>query len=94
MQLRLRWFWRLVLQVETTAAKSSTSKLRNYLTKISQYHFGFWYIFIVICIYKSIYLMSRELIEFSDMIEEQFDIGEIEEIEPDDFWTSVVNMFI
>lgn len=38
--------------------------------------------------------MSRELIEFSDMIEEQFDMDEIEDIEPDDFWTSVVNMFI
>jgi hypothetical protein len=38
--------------------------------------------------------MSRELIEFSEMIEEQFDIGEIEEIEPDDFWTSMANMFI
>ncbi|HEY8782604.1 MAG TPA: phenylalanyl-tRNA synthetase subunit alpha [Mucilaginibacter sp.] len=35
--------------------------------------------------------MSDELIEFSDMIDEQFDI---EEIESDDFWESVLNMFI
>jgi len=38
--------------------------------------------------------MSRELIEFSELIDEQFDMGEIEQVEPDDFWTSVVNMFI
>lgn len=35
--------------------------------------------------------MSRELIEFSDLIDEQFDLVAIE---PDDFWQIVVNMFI
>ncbi len=35
--------------------------------------------------------MSRELLEFSDMIDEQFDIF-IDE--PDNFWQEVVNMFI
>jgi hypothetical protein len=35
--------------------------------------------------------MSTELIEFSDQIDEQFDI---EEIETDDFWESILNMFI
>ena len=35
--------------------------------------------------------MSRELIEFSDLIDEQFDI---EIIEAEDFWESVSNMFI
>lgn len=35
--------------------------------------------------------MSQELIEFSDMIDEQFDMGDIE---ADDFWQSVLNMFI
>ena len=35
--------------------------------------------------------MSRELIEFSELINEQFDTDEIEE---DDFWQSVLNMFI
>lgn len=35
--------------------------------------------------------MSRELIEFSDMIDAQFDIVAIE---PDDFWQIIVNMFI
>jgi hypothetical protein len=35
--------------------------------------------------------MSRELIEFSERIDEQFDM---EAIEPDDFWQSVLNMFI
>ena len=35
--------------------------------------------------------MSRELIEFSELIDEQFDMEDIEE---DDFWQSVLNMFI
>jgi hypothetical protein len=35
--------------------------------------------------------MSRELLEFSDMIDAQFDISAIE---PDDFWQMIVNMFI
>jgi hypothetical protein len=35
--------------------------------------------------------MSQELIEFSDMIDEQFDM---EAIESDDFWQAIVNMFI
>jgi hypothetical protein len=35
--------------------------------------------------------MSRELLEFSDMIDAQFDTAAIE---PDDFWQVIVNMFI
>ncbi|MDB4901041.1 MAG: hypothetical protein JWQ63_322 [Mucilaginibacter sp.] len=35
--------------------------------------------------------MSEELIEFSDLIDEQFDVAEIEE---GDFWESILNMFI
>lgn len=35
--------------------------------------------------------MSRELLEFSDMIDDQFDIISIE---PDNFWQMIVNMFI
>jgi hypothetical protein len=35
--------------------------------------------------------MSQELIEFSNLIDEQFDIAEIEEV---DFWESILNMFI
>jgi hypothetical protein len=35
--------------------------------------------------------MSRELIEFSDLIDEQFEAAEIEE---GDFWEAVLNMFI
>ncbi len=35
--------------------------------------------------------MSRELIEFSDMIDEQFDIADAE---PDNFWEQLVNLFI
>lgn len=35
--------------------------------------------------------MSRELVEFSDLIDEQFDI---EVSEDDNFWESVLNMFI
>ena len=35
--------------------------------------------------------MSTELMEFSDQINEQFDM---EDIETDDFWQSILNMFI
>jgi hypothetical protein len=35
--------------------------------------------------------MSRELTEFSEMIDEQF---EIEETEPDTFWNDILNLFI
>jgi len=37
--------------------------------------------------------MSDELIEFSELIEEKFEIEEIN-IEADDFWEAVVNLFI
>ncbi|MDF2431208.1 MAG: hypothetical protein JWP44_839 [Mucilaginibacter sp.] len=37
--------------------------------------------------------MSRELLEFSDMIDEQFEFTEIE-IEKGDFWDLMVNLFI
>jgi hypothetical protein len=35
--------------------------------------------------------MSRELLEFSDMIDEHFEFTEIEE---GDFWELMVNLFI
>lgn len=35
--------------------------------------------------------MSEELIEFSDLIDEQFDVADIEE---ENFWESILNMFI
>lgn len=35
--------------------------------------------------------MSRELVEFSELIDEQFDL---EELEASEFWQSVLNMFI
>jgi hypothetical protein len=35
--------------------------------------------------------MSRELAEFSDLIDEQFDK---EDIEPDTFWNDIINLFI
>ena len=37
--------------------------------------------------------MSQELIDFSDQIDEHFNMGDIV-IEADDFWQSVLNMFI
>lgn len=37
--------------------------------------------------------MSRELLEISEQIDEQFEIEEIN-IESDDFWQSVLNLFI
>jgi hypothetical protein len=36
-------------------------------------------------------IMSRELIEFSDLLDEQFDIAEVEE---EEYWQSILNMFI
>jgi hypothetical protein len=36
--------------------------------------------------------MSRELTEFSELIDEQFDIDVV--IDPDTFWEQLVNMFI
>ena len=35
--------------------------------------------------------MSRELTEFSELIDEQFDLAEPE---AEDFWQSVLNLFI
>jgi len=35
--------------------------------------------------------MSQELLEFSEQIDEQFDIADIES---DDFWQSIINLFI
>jgi hypothetical protein len=35
--------------------------------------------------------MSQELIDFSDQIDEQFEIADIEN---DDFWEAIVNLFI
>jgi len=35
--------------------------------------------------------MSRELIEFSDLIDEHFAMSDAE---PDDFWQMIINMFI
>ena len=37
--------------------------------------------------------MSQELIEFSDLIDERFEPTEIV-IETDDFWETVLNLFI
>lgn len=37
--------------------------------------------------------MSRELLEVSDQIEEQFEIEDVD-LENEDFWQSVVNLFI
>ena len=38
--------------------------------------------------------MSRELIEFSEMIDEQFDITETTPQTGDDFWEVMINLFI
>ena len=38
--------------------------------------------------------MSQELIDFSEQIDEQFDIADTQEVESDDFWESIVNLFI
>lgn len=37
--------------------------------------------------------MSRELLEISEQIEEQFEIEDVD-LENEDFWQSVVNLFI
>lgn len=36
-------------------------------------------------------IMSEELIDFSEQIDEQFEIADIES---DDFWQAIVNLFI
>jgi len=38
--------------------------------------------------------MSEELIEFSEQIDEQFDIADMQSVESDDFWEAIVNLFI
>jgi len=38
--------------------------------------------------------MSEELIDFSEQIDEQFDIADMESVESDDFWEAIVNLFI
>jgi hypothetical protein len=38
--------------------------------------------------------MSQELIDFSEQIDEQFDIADMQSVESDDFWESIVNLFI
>ena len=37
--------------------------------------------------------MSRELVEFSELIDEQFDTVDYSIAEPDDFWQKTENMF-
>lgn len=39
--------------------------------------------------------MSQELIEFSELIDEQFEIDmELGNVEPDNFWNNILNLFI
>jgi len=38
--------------------------------------------------------MSEELIIFSEQIDEQFGIADIQSVESDDFWEAIVNLFI
>ena len=38
-----------------------------------------------------LFIMSTELLEFSEKIDEQFEIADIES---DDFWEAIVNLFI
>jgi len=38
--------------------------------------------------------MSEELIDFSEQIDEQFDIADMQSVESDDFWEALVNLFI
>jgi|GEM_PF-782381 len=39
------------------------------------------------------FIMSTELVEFSELLDEKFEPEEID-VEADDFWESVVNLFI
>jgi len=38
--------------------------------------------------------MSRELIDFSEQIDEQFDIADMQSVESDDLLEAIVNLFI
>jgi len=61
--------------------------------KQNECQFGFWYKYYYISINQKHFPMSRELIEVSEQIDEQFEIEEID-LEAEDFWQSVVNLFI
>ena len=38
--------------------------------------------------------MSQELLEFSEQIDEQFDIADMQSVESDDLLEAIVNLFI
>jgi len=38
--------------------------------------------------------MSEELIDFSEQIDEQFDIADMQSVESDDFWEALVSLLI
>jgi len=38
--------------------------------------------------------MSRELVDFSEQIDEQFDIADMQSVESDDLLEAIVNLFI
>lgn len=38
--------------------------------------------------------MSQELMDFSEQIDEQFDIVDMQSVESDDFWEAIANLFI
>jgi len=38
--------------------------------------------------------MSKELIDFSEQIDEQFDIADMQSVESDDLLEAIVNLFI
>ena len=46
---------------------------------------------VFICNNKSPFTMSPELAEFSELIDEHF---ELVDTEPEDFWQMIINMFI
>jgi len=47
----------------------------------------------LLCLHIKLFVMSEELTDFSEKIDEQFEIADIE-IETDEFWEAIVNLFI
>jgi len=49
---------------------------------------------IIILWYFKLNNMSQELIDFSEQIDEQFDIADMQSVESDDLLEAIVNLFI
>jgi len=61
-----------------------------FCSKQNEYQFGFWYKNTLFYVMKTILIMSRELTEFSTLIDEQFEIIIVQKI---NFWDYLLSLF-